>query len=49
MTEAYISALQKHKNINPKQEASNFEKVLISLLVRLADPKFASKTEHCFF
>ncbi len=49
MTEAYISALQKHKNINPKQEASNFEKVLISLLDRLADPKFASKTEHCFF
>lgn len=49
MTETYFNILQKHKNLNPKSEASNFEKVLISLLDRLADSKYASKTEHCFF
>ncbi len=45
LTESYISSLQKNKSINPKTESSNFEKMLISLLDRLADPKFASKAE----
>jgi hypothetical protein len=49
VTDAYVSSLQKNKTINPKQESSNFEKLLISLLDRLADPKFASKAEHSYF
>ncbi len=47
--EAYVGALQKNKALNPKQEASNTEKMLIQLLDRLSDPKYAAKAEQGFF
>ena len=40
MVEAYIGALQKFKNMNPKSEVSNTEKMLIQLLDKFTDPKF---------
>jgi hypothetical protein len=49
LVEAYITGLNTHKGINPKLDISNTEKMLIQLLDRLADPKFAAKAEHCFF
>jgi hypothetical protein len=38
-----------HKALNPKSDTSNTEKMLIQLLDRLADTKFASKAESCFY
>jgi hypothetical protein len=48
LVEAYISALQKNKQINPKSDTSNTEKMLIHLLDKLADPKFSKRAEACF-
>lgn len=41
LVEAYIAGMQAHPGINPKLDTSNTEKMLVQLLDRLADPKFA--------
>jgi len=49
LVDEYIKALHTHKQLNPKSEISNSEKMLVQLLDRLADPKFAAKAEQCYF
>ena len=41
MVEMYQSVLGKHKNVNPKQDTSNFEKFMMNFLEKLADSKSA--------
>ena len=41
MIETYQRILDKHKQINPKQDSSNFEKLLMNFLDKLADAKSA--------
>ena len=49
LVEEYIKGLHNHKQHSPKNDVSNTEKMLVQLLDRLADPKFTSKAEQCFF
>jgi len=48
LVDAYIQGLIKNKSINPKTDTSNTEKMLIQLLDRLADLKYASRASQCF-
>ena len=48
LVDSYISALQRAKNVNPKTEVSNTEKMLAQLLDKLADPKFKDKAEQLY-
>ena len=43
MVEMYQAVLEKHKQVNPKQDTSNFEKFLMNFLEKLADPKSATR------
>jgi len=49
LVDEYTKALHAHKQLSPKSEISNTEKMLVQLLDRLADPKFAAKAEQCYF
>ena len=40
MVEVYLDCLSKNKNINPKLDINNMEKMLANLLDKLADNKY---------
>ena len=48
MIETYQGILDKHKQINPKWDSSNFEKLLVNFLDKLADAKSAVSVQKAY-
>jgi len=48
MVESYQAVLEAYKQVNPKQDTSNFEKFLMNFLEKLADPKSSTRVQKAY-